>query len=246
MLNAEGQKVQLCDCVNVRCDLLEFATWGHLCLFQDPNVGFADGNSIIKLSWGQFLKRLANRLTSARKVYECLLSFFKKVASGFSSTHRSKSAKGPGPLANFHSQVRSCEGWLANARKVKCFKKLAPVVWPGEVCMEMNRACRGYRCCCHQQTNGQISDFVWKGSASSCYLCQPVSFPRNRFRSWKSINQFQKGSLVCPKWNKYRAVRHSWVSHLPLFGDFQSIRFVTDKIAAVKFTEQKILPFFRK
>ncbi len=34
-----------------------------------------------KLARGQFLKPLANELTSAGKVWECLLSFFKKVAS---------------------------------------------------------------------------------------------------------------------------------------------------------------------
>ncbi len=69
---------------------------------------------------GQFLKRLANRLTSARKVCECLLSFLKKL--WFCSARRPKSAKGAGPLTSFHSQVRSCQGWLANARKVKCLR----------------------------------------------------------------------------------------------------------------------------
>ncbi len=61
-------------------------------------------------AWGQFLKRLVNRLKSARKVWECLLSFFKKVASGFASIRRSKSAKGAGPLASFHSQLLTCQG----------------------------------------------------------------------------------------------------------------------------------------
>ena len=58
-------------------------------------------------TWGQFLKRLSNGLTSAgkRRVCKCFLSFLKKAASGFASSRRPKSAKPSGPFASFHSQV---------------------------------------------------------------------------------------------------------------------------------------------
>ncbi len=86
-----------------------------------------------------FLKPLANGLTSARKVCKCLLSFFKKVASGFASTCRSKSVKGHGLSQVFtpSQELRrvTCECWQS-----QMFKILAPDLqwtrqWSGPRCL---------------------------------------------------------------------------------------------------------------
>ena len=79
-----------------------------LSLFQDELSPLHKDSSDTRASF-------LNHLRMCEWTYHCLQGlqvpseFLKKVASSFASTHRSKSVKGYGPFASFHSHL-SCEG----------------------------------------------------------------------------------------------------------------------------------------
>ena len=91
---------------------------------------------VLNCSGASFLNHLPMDLRVLARSASASWVSLKKFASGFVSSRRSKSVKGHGLFASFHMQVRSCQGWLVNARKVKCLRN-----WPlaGQNCWIQNQ-----------------------------------------------------------------------------------------------------------
>ena len=113
-----------------------------LCAHNDQVVAGMDacredcpGPNDLRRDLHVYLSVLESKIDLLR-VCEYFLSFLKIVSNGFASACRSKSvkaldpsAKALDPLLEFTCKYKSCERWLANARK-SVFMKLAPGCQP--------------------------------------------------------------------------------------------------------------------